>query len=173
MNTKSDHEERNRPTAGSENFETVIIGGGQAGLSVGYHLKKQGRPFVILDANERIGDAWRNRWDSLRLFTPARYSGLTGWRFPAPAVSFPTKEEMADYLESYAARFDLPVRTGFKVDARAAPRVCSLPVISGLVPSLVAIPSRNSLMPEPKPLASSGIRLAPKSNKIITSTMIR
>jgi hypothetical protein len=98
---------------------------------------------------------------------------LTGWRFPAPAVSFPTKEEMADYLESYAARFDLPVRTGFKVDARAAPRVCSLPVISGLVPSLVAIPSRNSLMPEPKPLASSGIRLAPKSNKIITSTMIR
>ena len=118
MNTKSDLEERNRPTtAGSEYFETVIIGGGQAGLSVGYHLKKQGRPFVILDANERIGDAWRKRWDSLRLFTPARYDGLAGWRFPAPAVSFPTKDEMADYLESYAARFDLPVRTGVKVDA--------------------------------------------------------
>ena len=118
MNTKSDLEERNRPTtAGSAYFETVIIGGGQAGLSVGYHLKKQGRPFVILDANERIGDAWRKRWDSLRLFTPARYSGLAGWRFPAPAVSFPTKDEMADYLESYAARFDLPVRTGVKVDA--------------------------------------------------------
>jgi putative flavoprotein involved in K+ transport len=117
MNTKSDLEERNRPTtAGSEYFETVIIGGGQAGLSVGYHLKKQGRPFVILDANERIGDAWRKRWDSLRLFTPARSSGLAGWRFPAPAVSFPAKDEMADYLESYAARFDLPVRTGVKVD---------------------------------------------------------
>jgi putative flavoprotein involved in K+ transport len=117
MNTKSDLEERNRPaTAGSEYFETVIIGGGQAGLSVGYHLKKQGRPFVILDANERIGDAWRKRWDSLRLFTPARYDGLAGWRFPAPAVSFPTKDEMADYLESYAAWFDLPVRTGVKVD---------------------------------------------------------
>jgi putative flavoprotein involved in K+ transport len=120
MNTKSDLEERNRPTAGSEHFpeyfETVIIGGGQAGLSVGYHLKKQGRQFVILDANERIGDAWRKRWDSLRLFTPARYSGLTGWRFPSPAVSFPTKDEMANYLESYAARFDLPVRTGVKVD---------------------------------------------------------
>src|SRR5829696_8850195 len=121
MNTKSDLEERNRPTTAgserfSEHFETVIIGGGQAGLSVGYHLKKQGRPFVILDANERIGDAWRKRWDSLRLFTPARYSGLTGWRFPAPAFSFPTKDEMADYLESYAARFDLPVRTGVKVD---------------------------------------------------------
>jgi putative flavoprotein involved in K+ transport len=117
MNTKSDLEERNRPTtAGSEYFETVIIGGGQAGLSVGYHLKKQGRPFVILDANERIGDAWRKRWDSLRLFTPARHDGLAGWRFPAPALSFPTKDEMADYLESYAARFELPVRTGLKVD---------------------------------------------------------
>jgi putative flavoprotein involved in K+ transport len=117
MNTKSDLEERNRPaTAGSEYFETVIIGGGQAGLSVGYHLKKQGRPFVILDDNERIGDAWRKRWDSLRLFTPARYDGLAGWRFPAPAVSFPTKDEMAHYLESYAARFDLPVRTGVRVD---------------------------------------------------------
>jgi putative flavoprotein involved in K+ transport len=117
MNTKSDLEERNRPTAaGSEHFETVIIGGGQAGLSVGYHLARRARRFVILDANERIGDAWRKRWDSLRLFTPARYDGLAGWRFPAPAVSFPTKDEMADYLESYAARFDLPVRTGVKVD---------------------------------------------------------
>jgi putative flavoprotein involved in K+ transport len=117
MNTKSDLEERNRPTAaGSEHFETVIIGGGQAGLSVGYHLARRDRRFVILDANERIGDSWRKRWDSLRLFTPARYDGLAGWRFPAPAVSFPTKDEMADYLESYAARFDLPVRTGVKVD---------------------------------------------------------
>jgi hypothetical protein len=121
MNRQSHVDERNRPIAAgsehfSEYFETVIIGGGQAGLSVGYHLKRQGRPFVILDANERIGDAWRKRWDSLRLFTPARYSGLAGWRFPAPAVSFPTKDEMADYLESYAARFDLPVRTGVKVD---------------------------------------------------------
>ena len=117
INRLSDVGERSlHSSQGLEYFETVIIGGGQAGLSVGYHLKKQGRPFVILDANERIGDAWRKRWDSLRLFTPARYSGLTGWRFPAPAVSFPTKDEMADYLESYAARFDLPVRTGIKVD---------------------------------------------------------
>src|SRR5215208_6253619 len=123
MNTKSDLEERNRPTtAGSEYFETVIIGGGQAGLSVGYHLKKQGRPFVILDANERIGDSWRKRWDSLRLFTPARYDGLAGWSFPASVLSFPTKDEMADYLESYAARFYLPVRTGVKVDGLARER---------------------------------------------------
>ncbi|HJQ29177.1 MAG TPA: NAD(P)-binding domain-containing protein [Rubrobacter sp.] len=116
MNTKSDIEERNRPTAGPEHFETVIVGGGQAGLSVGYHLAKRHRKFVILDANERIGDAWRKRWDSLRLFTPARYDGLDGLPFPARAATFPTKDEMAGYLESYAARFDLPVRTGVKVD---------------------------------------------------------
>jgi putative flavoprotein involved in K+ transport len=101
----------------AERVETVIIGGGQAGLSAGYHLAKQGRPFVILDANERIGDAWRKRWDSLRLFTPARHSGLHGWRFPAPPLTFPTKDEMADYLEAYAAKFELPVRTGVRVDA--------------------------------------------------------
>ncbi|HEV8421319.1 MAG TPA: NAD(P)-binding domain-containing protein [Actinomycetota bacterium] len=101
---------------GSERFETVIIGGGQAGLSTGYHLAKGGRPFVILDANERIGDSWRKRWDSLRVFTQARYDGLPGWAFPAPPRSFPTKEEVADYLEAYAARFDLPVRTGSRVD---------------------------------------------------------
>jgi putative flavoprotein involved in K+ transport len=101
---------------GAEQVETVIIGGGQAGLSVGYHLARRGREFVILDANERVGDAWRKRWDSLRLFTPARYDGLPGWPFPAPAWSFPSKDEVADYLEAYAARFELPVRTGVRVD---------------------------------------------------------
>jgi putative flavoprotein involved in K+ transport len=105
-----------RTAAHLERFDTVIIGGGQAGLATGYHLAKRGLPFVILDANERIGDAWRKRWASLRLFTPARYDGLQGWRFPAPAFSFPTKDEMADYLEAYAARFEFPVRTGVKVD---------------------------------------------------------
>ena len=102
-------------TNGTERFETVIIGGGQAGLSVGYYLARQGRSFVILDASERIGDSWRKRWDSLRVFTPARYDGLPGWPFPAPAWSYPTKDEVGDYLEAYAVRFDLPVRTGVSV----------------------------------------------------------
>jgi putative flavoprotein involved in K+ transport len=97
-------------------FETVIIGAGQAGLAAGYHLKKRGRPFVILDANERVGDSWRMRWDSLRLFTPAKYDGLPGMRFPARGWSFPTKDEMGDYLEAYATRFGLPVQTGVSVD---------------------------------------------------------
>ena len=86
-----------------ERMETVIIGGGQAGITAGYHLAKAGRPFVILDANERIGDAWRKRWDSLRLFTPALFSRLPGMRLDMPNWSFPTKDEMADYLEAYAA----------------------------------------------------------------------
>jgi putative flavoprotein involved in K+ transport len=103
-------------TLNPDHFETVIIGGGQAGLTLGYHLAKRGRPFVILDANERIGDAWRKRWDSLRLFTPACFSRLPGMPLPAPGWSFPTKDEMADYLESYAERFELPVRIGVKVD---------------------------------------------------------
>jgi putative flavoprotein involved in K+ transport len=100
----------------AERFETVIIGGGQAGLTAGYYLAKHGRPFVILDANERIGDAWRKRWDSLRLFTPAGFSRLPGLPFPAPAWSFPTKDELADYLEAYAMQFELPVRTAISVD---------------------------------------------------------
>jgi putative flavoprotein involved in K+ transport len=98
-----------------ERVQTVVVGGGQAGLSVGYHLAKHGRPFVILDANERIGDSWRKRWDSLRLFTPARFDGLTGMPFPASPDEFPTKNQMGDYLEAYAERFRLPVRTGVRV----------------------------------------------------------
>jgi putative flavoprotein involved in K+ transport len=100
----------------SERVQVVVIGGGQAGLSVGYCLAQHGLSFVILEANPRVGDAWRKRWDSLRLFTPARYDGLIGLPFPAPPHSFPTKDEMADYLESYARHFKLPVRTGTRVD---------------------------------------------------------
>ena len=105
----------NRPYD-SRRVGTIVIGGGQAGLSVGYHLAKRGIPYLILDANRRIGDAWRNRWDSLRLFTPARYAGLPGFPFPARGDSFPAKDDMANYLEQYAERFRLAVRTGVKVD---------------------------------------------------------
>jgi putative flavoprotein involved in K+ transport len=105
-----------RSATGRESFETVVIGGGQAGLAVGHELAERGLKHVILEANGRIGDSWRNRWDSLKLFTPARYSGLPGFPFPADGWTFPTKDEMADYLEAYAARFDLPVRTGVRVE---------------------------------------------------------
>jgi putative flavoprotein involved in K+ transport len=100
-----------------EHFETVVVGCGQAGLATGYHLAKRERPFVILDANERIGDSWRSRWDSLRLISPAGYSGLPGWPFPTTRWAFPTKDEVADYLESYAGRFALPIRTGVRVES--------------------------------------------------------
>jgi putative flavoprotein involved in K+ transport len=100
----------------TERIDTVVIGGGQAGLSVGYHLQRRGVQFVILDASTRVGDAWRNRWDSLCLFTPAKFSGLDGMRFPAPPNSFPTKDAMGDYLESYARHFQLPVRSGVRVE---------------------------------------------------------
>ncbi len=99
----------------ADKYKVIVIGAGQAGLSVGYFLKKAGIPFLILDANKRIGDSWRKRWDSLHLFTPAKFNGLAGLRFPSDPNHFPTKDEMADYLEKYAAHFNLPVRLGVKV----------------------------------------------------------
>jgi putative flavoprotein involved in K+ transport len=99
-----------------ESYDVIVIGGGQAGLSVGYYLARAAMRFTILDAHERVGDAWRKRWESLRLFTPAKFDGLHGMRFPAPRNSFPTKDQMADYLEAYAKRFRLPVRLGTRVD---------------------------------------------------------
>src|SRR5215207_8359191 len=98
-----------------EKIQTVVIGAGQSGLSVGYHLARHGVPFVILDENARVGDNWRKRWVALRLFTPARFDALVGMPFPARASSYPTKDEMANYLEEYVRRFKLPVRTGVTV----------------------------------------------------------
>jgi putative flavoprotein involved in K+ transport len=103
----------------SESLDTVVIGGGQAGLAMGYHLGRAGGSFVILDAGARVGESWRNRWDSLRLFTPAKYDGLPGMPFPGADFSFPTKDETAEYLERYARQFDLPVRLQTKVDSLA------------------------------------------------------
>ncbi len=104
---------------GGERVQTIVIGGGQAGLATGHHLARRGLPFAILDASARVGDAWRGRWDSLRLFTPARYAGLPGMPFPGPGSAFPTKDQVADYLEAYAARFRLPVRGGMRVESVA------------------------------------------------------
>ena len=99
----------------AERHDVIVIGGGQAGLAMGYQLAQRGISFVILEAHERVGDSWRQRWDSLRLFTPARYDSLAGMPFPAPDFSYPTKDEMAAYLARYAEKFRLPVRTGTRV----------------------------------------------------------
>jgi putative flavoprotein involved in K+ transport len=101
----------------TEYINTIVIGSGQAGLSIGYHLKERKMPFLILEANGRVGDSWRKRWDSLRLFTPARFDGIDGMKFPASPSYFPTKDEMADFLEDYATRYELPVRTGTRVES--------------------------------------------------------
>src|ERR687892_1748560 len=101
---------RRRKTMQAERYETVIVGGGQAGLATGYHLAKRGRSCVILDADERVGDSWRKRWPSLRLYSPAKLDGLPGMPFPGPRNAYPTGLEMADYLESYVTHFELPVR---------------------------------------------------------------
>lgn len=99
-----------------ETVDTLIIGGGQAGLSIGQALKERDIEILILDASDRVGDAWRSRWDSLRLFTPARMNGLPGMKFPAPQNSFITKDQMADFLEDYARKMELPVRSGVRVE---------------------------------------------------------
>ncbi|MGH3333136.1 MAG: flavin-containing monooxygenase [Nocardioidaceae bacterium] len=104
----------------NERFETVVIGGGQAGLSVGYHLARQGRQFVILDEQARVGDGWRRNWDTLRLYSPAVKDGLPGMPFPASMWTYPTKDQMGDYLEEYAARFELPVRSSVRVEELSA-----------------------------------------------------
>jgi putative flavoprotein involved in K+ transport len=99
----------------SERYTVVVIGAGQAGLAAGYLLSRAGSSYVIVDDAARIGDSWRRRWDSLRLFTPACFDGLPGLPFPAMSDSYPTKDEMADYLEKYAARFGLHVRLSTQV----------------------------------------------------------
>jgi putative flavoprotein involved in K+ transport len=99
----------------SDQPDIVVIGAGQAGLAVGYYLKRHGLSFVVLEAGSGIGHTWRSRWDSLRLFTPASFA-LPGLRLPLHARTYPSKEQIADYLESYAERFEIPVRLGAHVD---------------------------------------------------------
>jgi putative flavoprotein involved in K+ transport len=97
-----------------EHVDTVVIGGGQAGVSAGAYLARTGRSFVILEGDDRVGDTWRSRYDSLRLFTPAHAVGLPGERYRSKGAVPPTKDEMADYLEGYVHRHQLPVRTGVR-----------------------------------------------------------
>ena len=91
-------------------LDVLVIGGGQAGLVMGYQLAQRGQRFLIVDAGAQIGAAWRSRWDSLVLFTPAQYDNLPGLPFPAAPDTYPGKDDVANYLQNYAAAFDLPVR---------------------------------------------------------------
>jgi putative flavoprotein involved in K+ transport len=98
-----------------ERREVVVVGGGQAGLAIGYFLARQGRDFTILEAADEPAAAWRERWDSLKLFTPARYDALPGLAFPGDPDRYPGREEVVDYLTEYARHFDLPVELGSRV----------------------------------------------------------
>ncbi|MEO6207446.1 MAG: NAD(P)-binding domain-containing protein [Candidatus Limnocylindrales bacterium] len=101
----------------AERFDTVVLGAGQAGLSAGYHLARRGMKFVILDADARVGDHWREHWDSLRLYSPAGWDGLPGMKFPTARFHYPSGHEMGDYLEAYAARFELPVMSAERAES--------------------------------------------------------
>jgi putative flavoprotein involved in K+ transport len=95
----------------------LIIGAGQAGLSTAYHLQRRQLACTLIDAHARVGDGWRKRWDSLRLFSPARYSSLPGWPMPYEPMHLASKDEVADYLEHYAAQWSLEMRLGTRVEA--------------------------------------------------------
>ncbi len=100
----------------AERHDVIVVGGGQAGLATSHHLSRRGIEHVVLDAGARVGDVWRDRWDSLRLFTPAGIDGLPGMPFPLPAAGLPTKDQMADYLTDYAGRNRAPIEHGVRVD---------------------------------------------------------
>src|SRR5919112_3392177 len=91
-------------------LDVLVIGGGQAGLAMGYHLAKRDLRFQIVDSGPEVGSVWRSRWDSLRLFTSGRYDNLPGLPFPAAADTYPKKDDVAEYLQAYAAQLRLPVR---------------------------------------------------------------
>lgn len=100
-----------------ESVEVLVVGGGQAGLGMGFRLREAGIPVVIVDDRARVGDVWRDRWRSLVLFTPRRFAALPGRALPASTAYYPSKDEVADYLEQYAAAHELPVVTGARVSA--------------------------------------------------------
>ena len=103
-------QDETKDPAGNQHLDVVVVGGGQSGLAMAWHLAQQGRRFVVLEAGAEVGQVWRSRWDSLKLFTPAQYDALPGMAFPAPVDTYPTKDPVADYLQAYANAFNLPVR---------------------------------------------------------------
>ena len=101
----------------TSDFDVIVIGGGQAGLSMGYYLRRTGLSYVILDGQEQAGGAWLHGWDSLRLFSPAQWSSLPGWLFPGSPERYPTRDEVVSYLAQYEDRYKLPVRRPISVVA--------------------------------------------------------
>jgi putative flavoprotein involved in K+ transport len=108
-------DEVTRDPADDRLLDVVVIGGSQSGLAMAWYLQRRGLDFVVLEAGPELGHVWRSRWDSLKLFTPSQYDALPGMPFPAPADTYPTKDPVADYLQAYAAAFNLPVRLNAKV----------------------------------------------------------
>jgi putative flavoprotein involved in K+ transport len=108
--------ERETPAV-TERREVVVVGGGQAGLALGYHLRQHGRDFTILEAAETPAAAWRERWDSLRLFTPGRRNGLPGRPFPGDPDRYPGRDEVVAYLTDYVREFELPLELDSRVRA--------------------------------------------------------
>jgi putative flavoprotein involved in K+ transport len=108
-------EETSQNASPNRLLDAVVVGAGQAGLAIAWHLQRQGLRFTVLEAGSELGHTWRDRWDSLKLFTPAQYDGLPGMPFPAPADTYPTKDPVADYLQTYVTAFDLPVRLNARV----------------------------------------------------------
>jgi putative flavoprotein involved in K+ transport len=108
-------DEVTREPADDRLVDVVVVGGSQSGLAMAWHLQRQGLNFVVLEAGPEVGDVWRSRWDSLKLFTPAQYDALPGMAFPASADTYPTKDPVADYLQAYVAAHDLPVRLNARV----------------------------------------------------------
>jgi putative flavoprotein involved in K+ transport len=100
---------------GDRALDVLVVGGSQAGLAMAWHLARQGLRYAVLEAGPEIGHAWRSRWDSLTLFTPAQYDALPGMPFPAPADTYPTKDPVAGYLQAYASTLEVPVRLNARV----------------------------------------------------------
>lgn len=96
-------------------YDTIIIGGGQAGLSVAYYFRRKDIDYILLDDQEKAGGAWLETWDSLKLFSPRKYSSLPGWQMPPGTSEYPTKNEFLEYLQAYEKRYDFPIQRKTKV----------------------------------------------------------